>query len=212
MRFPFHKHTPSPVLGARRLPQLSHAGGATNLALGLILASTTSGIADELSWKEGFAGCTGSSPYIESLISRTDPEVRPLMRIGDMQAWAIRDEAGNPATALTSEQLKTLLASVSESRWGKLAELAPAFEPYVRVQAGHSIDGRPLASVADYFAAVCDVSSGGAAAIYAELTRQVVRLNSVEGELELFSQRRSGGSASTVAPSAAAKGSATAGP
>lgn len=116
------------------------------------------------------------------------------------------------ATALTSEQLKTLLASVSESKWGKLTELAPAFEPYVRVQAGHSIDGKPLASVADYFAAVCDVSSGGAAAIYAELTRQVVRLNSVEGELELFSQRRSGGSASTVAPSAAAKGSATAGP
>lgn len=112
MRFPFHKHTPSPVLGARRLPQLSHAGGATNLAVGLILASTTTGIADELDWKEGFAGCTGSSPYIESLVSRTDPEVRPLMRIGDMQAWAIKDEAGNPATALTTEDGLTIVGKI----------------------------------------------------------------------------------------------------
>lgn len=80
-------------------------------ALG-VLFSTTLGMAEEGSWKEGFAGCTGTSPYIEALISTADPDVRPLMRIGEMQAWAIRGEDGAPVTALTTEDGLTIVGTI----------------------------------------------------------------------------------------------------
>lgn len=82
------------------------------LASGLFFASASAAFAEEYSWKEGFAGCTGTSPFIETLISKTDPDVRPLMKIGDMQAWAIKDADGTPATALTTQDGLTIIGKI----------------------------------------------------------------------------------------------------
>ncbi len=84
----------------------------TALALILLMGSASVGNAQEYSWKEGFAGCTGTSPFIETLISKTDPDVRPLMKIGEMQAWAIKDQEGNPATALTTQDGLTIVGRI----------------------------------------------------------------------------------------------------
>lgn len=81
-------------------------------ALMMLVGSTVVAFAQDDNWKEGFAGCTGTSPYIEALISKTDPDVRPLMRIGAMQAWAIKDETGKPATALTTEDGLTIVGRI----------------------------------------------------------------------------------------------------
>lgn len=84
----------------------------SGLALVLLMGSTSISNAQDYSWKEGFAGCTGSSPFIETLISKTDPDVRPLMKIGEMQAWAIKDQDGNPATALTTQDGLTIVGRI----------------------------------------------------------------------------------------------------
>lgn len=84
----------------------------TAFALIVLVGTASIGHAQDHSWKEGFAGCTGTSPFIETLISKTDPDVRPLMKIGEMQAWAIKDENGNPATALTTEDGLTIVGRI----------------------------------------------------------------------------------------------------
>lgn len=90
------------------------AGRQTMTGLALIMLMGTASIsrAQDYSWKEGFAGCTGTSPFIETMISTTDPDVRPLMKIGEMQAWAIKNENGNPATALTTEDGLTIVGRI----------------------------------------------------------------------------------------------------
>ena len=89
-------------------------GSQSMTAFALIMLVGTASIshAQDHSWKEGFAGCTGTSPFIETMISTTDPDVRPLMKIGEMQAWAIKDENGNPATALTTEDGLTIVGRI----------------------------------------------------------------------------------------------------
>lgn len=82
------------------------------IALLMLWGSSSASLAQEYNWKEGFAGCTGSSPFIEALISKTDPDVRPLMKIGEMQAWAIKDQEGNPATALTTQDGLTIVGRI----------------------------------------------------------------------------------------------------
>lgn len=77
-----------------------------------LMGSASASNAQDHSWKEGFAGCTGTSPFIETLISKTDPDVRPLMKIGEMQAWAIKDQEGNPATALTTQDGLTIVGRI----------------------------------------------------------------------------------------------------
>ena len=84
----------------------------TALALILLMGSASVSNAQDYSWKEGFAGCTGTSPFIETLLSKTDPDVRPLMKIGEMQAWAIKDQEGNPATALTTQDGLTIVGRI----------------------------------------------------------------------------------------------------
>ena len=81
-------------------------------ALLMLLGSGSASFAEGHSWKEGFAGCTGTSPYIEALISKTDLDVRPLMKIGEMQAWAIKDLDGRPATALTTPDGLTIVGRI----------------------------------------------------------------------------------------------------
>ena len=94
--------------------RLSHNQWTRTVPLGVValLVSTSLGLAEDHGWKEGFAGCTGTSPFIEALISKTDPEVRPLMRIGEMQAWAVKDESGAPATALTTVDGLTIVGRI----------------------------------------------------------------------------------------------------
>lgn len=92
-----------------RSPRASSVSG---LAFLMILGSGSASLAQEYSWKEGFAGCTGTSPFIETLISKTDPEVRPLLKIGEMQAWAIKDADGKPATALTTQDGLTIVGRI----------------------------------------------------------------------------------------------------
>lgn len=90
----------------------SEGRSVTALALILLMGSASVSNAQDYSWKEGFAGCTGSSPFIETLISKTDPDVRPLMKVGEMQAWAIKDQDGNPATALTTQDGLTIVGRI----------------------------------------------------------------------------------------------------
>ncbi|WP_299592969.1 hypothetical protein [uncultured Tateyamaria sp.] len=90
----------------------SESRSVTALALILLMGSASVSNAQDYSWKEGFAGCTGTSPFIETLISKTDPDVRPLMKIGEMQAWAIKDQDGNPATALTTQDGLTIVGRI----------------------------------------------------------------------------------------------------
>ncbi len=104
------------------------------------------------------------------------------------------------ANGLTAQQLSDLSASVAATKWSETEKLAEAFEPYVRVIGENTVNGKPLNTVADYFALVTNTSTRGAGAI-GGLLGEVMRLNSVTGELELFLQRRSGGGASTGAPS-----------
>jgi hypothetical protein len=85
---------------------------APTFAVLIFVGSGSVSLAQDYSWKEGFTGCTGTSPFIETLISKTDPEVRPLMKIGEMQAWAVKDEDGRPATALTTPDGLTIVGRI----------------------------------------------------------------------------------------------------
>lgn len=101
---------PASFLGS--FSKRGHRVRVSSLACLLVMSSAVTGSAEEYSWKEGFAGCTCTSPFIETLISKTDPDVRPLMKIGEMQAWAIKDQDGNPATALTTQDGLTIVGRI----------------------------------------------------------------------------------------------------
>ncbi|WP_448329433.1 hypothetical protein [Sulfitobacter sp. M13] len=107
------KRTNHPSCGPAKVIRTG-ARSRAKTALTLIMLMGTASIshAQDYSWKEGFAGCTGTSPFIETMITTADPDVRPLMKIGEMQAWAIKDENGNPATALTTEDGLTIVGRI----------------------------------------------------------------------------------------------------
>lgn len=112
------------------------------------------------------------------------------------------------ASGLTGAQLAAHSAALTaafegareapETLPGRLAE---AFAPYVRVVGTHTVDGQPVASLADYLTVVAGLSG---VFNLSELAAAVRRYNSVEGTAELFSARRSGGSRTTRGQSAAA--------
>lgn len=78
--------------------------------LATVLGSEAS--AQELDWKGSFLGCSGSSPFIEALISKTDPDHRPLMRIENLQVWSIRQKDGTLATAMTTPGGLTIIGQI----------------------------------------------------------------------------------------------------
>ncbi len=85
--------------------------------------------------------------------------------------------------------------------------MVDALSPYVRVHGGpHTVDGQPLATLADFLRLTAQSADMGVNA-RAELEAAVATFNSMEGPDELFSLRRSGGTASTPPPSAASKDS-----
>lgn len=109
------------------------------------------------------------------------------------------------ASGLTGEQLAAHLDALRTSTADvEPAALPEAFSkvlsPYVRLVGSHTIDGRPVTTLQEYLGVVMSM-----AGIYnvRELASVVSQFNSVEGTSELFSKRRSGGSRTTRAPSAA---------
>lgn len=90
-------------------------------------------LAEDVSWKENFAACAGNSPFIDTLLATHNEDHRPLMRIGDMQAWAIEDEAGQPILALTTSDGLTIIGSVygpqGEDISAALLATVPSTEP-----------------------------------------------------------------------------------
>lgn len=126
------------------------------------------------------------------------------------------------ATDLTAEQLSAALerasqlgegiASREELQQRVQAAMTEALGPYVRVHGGpHTVDGRPLATFADYVALVQDSASMGSDQLR-ELLAALTAFNSVRGPDELFSLRHSGGARTTDAQSAERAGAPPAAP
>lgn len=86
--------------------------------LACILAGSGPTLAEQTSWKQDFAACAGNSPFIETLLTQNGDSPRPLMRIGEMQAWAVRDSDGQPAIALTTQDGLTIIGRI----WGPQGE------------------------------------------------------------------------------------------
>ena len=64
-------------------------------------------------WKQSFIGCAaGSTPFFEASIFADDAQARPLVKIGDMQAWSVLDENGEPELRLTTEDGLTIIGRV----------------------------------------------------------------------------------------------------
>ncbi|WP_029066143.1 hypothetical protein [Labrenzia sp. DG1229] len=68
--------------------------------------------AQDTGWKQNLAACAGNSPFIEALLAQHNDDHRPLMRIGEMQAWEIHDETGQPTIALTTEEGLTIIGRI----------------------------------------------------------------------------------------------------
>ena len=81
-----------------------------------------------------------------------------------------------------------------------LAGYAAALEPMARLVGKHTLSGAPVATLAEYVAAISALSDGYNVL---ELVAAVKEANSVGGSTELFSGRRSGGWVGTLAPSSA---------
>lgn len=76
------------------------------------LLNVGSAFAEDTSWKQNFAACAGNSPYIDGLLAAHNNDHRPLMQIGEMQAWAITDENGQSTLALTTNDGLTIIGSI----------------------------------------------------------------------------------------------------
>lgn len=109
------------------------------------------------------------------------------------------------------------LAAAVEARWQANLKalrdlLVGALGPYVRIHGGpHTVDGLPLGTLEDYLVLAQGAADFGAAAIN-ELISALRSFNSFSGPDQLFSLRRSGGSASTGKPSVVKDSSPTEGP
>lgn len=108
-----------------------------------------------------------------------------------------------------SDEEKALVAAAEAVQLDAMAgALAEAWAPYARMGPGqHAINGKPLASLRDYLRVGFEQRG---LTLILEVQEEVKARNSVEGSIALFSARRSGGSASTAAPSSGATGHQTA--
>lgn len=86
-------------------------------------------------WKQNFAACAGNSPYIDGLLAGHNAEHRPLMRVGEMQAWAIKDANGNPTLALTTNDGLTIIGKIygpqGEDISAALLSTVPSGQPQI---------------------------------------------------------------------------------
>lgn len=81
------------------------------LAPVLVLAASNS-FGAEPTWKDEFVGRSGNSPFVSNLIKQNALAVRPLLKIGNLQAWAVEDDNGQPALALTTDEGLTIIGKV----------------------------------------------------------------------------------------------------
>ena len=64
-------------------------------------------------WEKSFVGCSAAaSPYVETNILAAPRAPQPIMRIGDLQAWAITNQSGERELALTTEDGITIYGRV----------------------------------------------------------------------------------------------------
>lgn len=133
--------------------------------------------------------------YLEIATGLTQDQLR--------EAMAVIVQGAEPQPPLPDGlEGEALEAALKERNAADLAAhravLVSALGPYVRVHGGpHTVDGLPLATLADYFVLVQGAADYGSGAIR-ELLAALRSFNSFTGADELFSLRRSGGSASTA--------------
>lgn len=112
------------------------------------------------------------------------------------------------ATGLPRATLAAMAESIQSAADddGRVAALAP----YVRIHGGpHTLGGRPVATLQDYFAVIAGLAGGYNVR---ELFGAVAHFNSFSGADALFSERRFGGTAFMPPRSAAKDSSETDGP
>ncbi|WP_113913374.1 hypothetical protein [Roseovarius dicentrarchi] len=90
----------------------SARGTLPALACLMVLGSGSPGIAEDTGRNDTVSGTVGSSPVIDAMLAETDPDVRPLMKIGEMQAWVITYADGTPVTALTTADGLTIVGQI----------------------------------------------------------------------------------------------------
>lgn len=78
----------------------------------MVVVSGSPGLAENLGRNDAASGYAGSSPVIDAMLSEADPDVRPLMKIGEMQAWVITYADGTPVTALTTADGLTIVGQI----------------------------------------------------------------------------------------------------
>lgn len=117
------------------------------------------------------------------------------------------------AAATTEEEKREINRKSEEKTLQVLADLRiQAFKPYVRVVGGpHTINGEPLNDIGDYIRFAQTARDAGTLMV-GELLAALRSFNSLRGADEVFSLRRSGGSASTGSPSVVKDNAPTGGP
>ena len=95
-----------------RTPRSSARGTLPALACLIALGSGSPGLAEDSGRNDTVSGTVGSSPVINAMLFEAGPDVRPLMRIGEMQAWAVMDADGQPATVLTTPDGLTIVGQI----------------------------------------------------------------------------------------------------
>lgn len=118
-----------------------------------------------------------------------------------------------PDKDATAEQVDAFVtasrAALEQFRAAQVAALTPLWTPYIRLAPGkHTLDGKPLTSLADYLGAVMQQPG---LFNFLELQREVKTLNSVDGTHALFSRALHGGSDSTDDQSSAPESNETGG-
>lgn len=157
----------------------------------------------------------GERLYLELAVGLTDQQLRDAMRA--LQTPPVEPpeaaELQKRVEAADSEGAKLAVLQELEALTIRLsiAHFDAALGAFVRVHGGpHTVDGKPLATFGDYVTLVTDSRDAGAHAM-GELVAALRRFNSLEGPDELFSPRRSGGSAGTGSKSVVKEDSPTAG-
>lgn len=118
----------------------------------------------------------------------------PEVDFSDLEAAFAAAETPEAKQAIDKQSTARMLEVLCSVR-------TKAFEPYVRIVGGpHTINGQPLTTVHDYIAFAQSCRDGGTLMV-GELLAALRAFNSLTGHNEVFSQRRSGGSAGTGTPS-----------
>jgi len=92
----------------------SETHGHLTIALAVIafIGSISMGFAQEDTGSDGLIESRGNLLPADTVISKTDPNARALMRIGAMQVWAIEDQTGKLTTALTTKDGLTIIGRI----------------------------------------------------------------------------------------------------